>query len=462
MKKTAFTLIVMLIAGFASAQRPVVADKIVAIVGDKIILKSDIYNDIDDRKRRNEPVPPNAECFILEQVLALKALVVQAGKDSIIIEDAEIDALLDNQVRGFIGQYGSKEALEEIAGRTVYQIKEDLRQNFRERKLAEKMRDKIVDGVKITPQEAKVYWDKIPKDSLPFYESEVEIGEIIVYPKASRDLEKLAQDELQEYKELVDTKKATFQNLADLYTDDPGSKGKGGQYVANRAEKTIEGAPADPTFINNAFRLKEGQISPVFKSRFGYHIIQMVNRAGDDAVVRHILRIPKVTDAEVAGSIDKLDSVRSRLVAGTLSFGAAAERYSEDENAKFTAGMRQSQNGTYLTYDQLDKDMALLIKDMKVGEFSKPVPYTDERGKKAVRIAYLKSRSEPHRENMKDDYNRIAGRALEFKKQEVIEKWFTSRIGSYYIMIDPQFASCETLETWLKHAAKTDNAKAGF
>ncbi len=455
MKKTVFAFVMLVLTTTAFAQRPVVADKIVGIVGDKIILRSDVYNDIQDRQRRNEPVPPNAECFIMEQILALKALVLQAEKDSIIIDDSEIDALLDNQVRGFVQQYGSKEALEEIAGRTVYQIKEDLRQNFKERKLAERMRDKIVEGVKVTPQEAKAYWDAIPKDSLPFYESEVEIGEIVVYPKASRDLEKLAQDELADFKAQVEAGKANFEALAGLYTDDPGSKNTGGRYTANRAEKTIEGQPADPTFINNAFRLKENQISPVFKSRFGYHIIQMINRAGDDATVRHILRVPKVTPAEVAASVDKLDSVRSRLVAGTLTFGEAAARYSEDENAKFTAGMLQGGNGTYLTYDQLNKDMALLVKDMKVGEFSKPTPFTDERGKQGVRIAYLKSRSEPHRENMKDDYNRIALRAAEFKKQELIEKWFTSRISNYYLMIDPQFAGCETLGPWLKYAAKS-------
>ncbi|HTE24424.1 peptidylprolyl isomerase [Flavitalea sp.] len=455
MKKTALFFFAVLFAAVASAQRPVVADKIVGIVGDKIILKSDVYNDIQDRQRRNEPVPPNAECFIMEQILALKALVLQAEKDSIIIEDAEIESLLDNQVRGFIGQYGSKEALEEIAGRTVYQIKEDLRQSFKERKLAERMRDKIVEGVKITPQEAKAYWEKIPKDSLPFYESEVEIGEIVLYPKASRDLEKLAQDELLDYKQQVESGKATFETLAGLYTDDPGSKNTGGRYTTNRAEKTIEGQPADPAFVNNAFRLKEKQISPVFKSRFGYHIILMVSRAGDDAVVRHILRVPKVTESEVTAAMQRLDSIRSKLVAATLTFGAAAERYSEDDNAKFTAGMLQGQNGTYLTYDQLSKDMALLIKDMKVGEISKPVAFTDERGKKGVRIAFLKSRSEPHRENLKDDYNRIAQRAVEFKKQEMIEKWFTTKISNYYLMIDPEFANCETLSPWLKYAAKS-------
>ena len=452
MKKALILFIVFLSAITAFAQRPVVADKIVGIVGDKIILKSDVYNDIQDRQRRNEPVPPNAECYIMEQILTMKALVLQAEKDSIPISDEEIDALLDNQVRGFINAYGSKEALEEIAGRTVYQIKEDLRENFRERKLAEKMRDKIVDGIKITPQEVKAYWDKIPKDSLPFYESEVEIGEIVVYPKASRDLEKLAMDDLTEYKQQAESGKVKFEALASLYSDDPEGKKNGGQLSINRTEKQMDG-----TFINYAFRLKEGQISPVFKTKFGYFIIQMVNRAGDDAIVRYILRSPRVTDTETALAVGKLDSVRAKLIAGTMSFGEASEKYGEDDQRSFTGGMKQGNNGTYLTIDQLDKNMVLAIKDMKVAEFSKPASFTDERGKKGVHLVYLKSRSEPHRENMKDDYNRISLRALEVKKQGVMEKWFASKISSYYLMIDNDFTKCQSLSPWLKYSAK-----AGF
>src|SRR5215208_5453556 len=197
-----------------SQQHKVVADKIVGIVGDKIILKSDITNAMIDMQRQGAQLPPDADCFIMEQQLTLKALVLQADKDSIVVPDDELEALLDNQIRGFVNQYGSKEALEEIAGRTIYQIKEDFRLSFRERKLAEKMRDKIVESVKITPQEVKAYWDKIPRDSLQYYESEVEIGEIVVYPKASRDLEKLAIDELTEWKQQIESGKARFESLA--------------------------------------------------------------------------------------------------------------------------------------------------------------------------------------------------------------------------------------------------------
>lgn len=426
------------------AQRPVVADKIVGIVGDKIILKSDITNAIMDAKRNGQEIPPDAECYIIQQALAQKALVLQAEKDSIPVSEEEIEALLDNQIRGFIQAYGSKDALEQIAGRTIYQLKEDFRQPFRERKLAEGMRNKIVENIKVTPIEVKAYWDKIPKDSLPFYESELELGEITIFPKASRDIEKLAIDELNEMKKQIESGARRFETLAGLYSDDPGSKDNGGQYSINRNEKQW-----DPTFLAAAFRLKEGQVSPVIKSKFGYHIIKMESRAGDDAIVRHILKIPQVTDTEIGEATSRLDSVRAKLIAGTLTFGEAVDKYSDDDAHKFTGGLRQCRNGNYCTIDELDKDAVAMLRNLKVGEFSQPTPFQDERGRKGVRIMYLKTRTEPHRENLKDDYSRVANRALEIKKEEAMEKWFQKAIPTYYIMIDQDYRSCSMLGSWL-------------
>lgn len=443
---TVITALLLVTAAFAQAPRKVVADKIVGIVGDKIILRSDVYNEILDRQRRNEPVPENADCYILEQILGMKALVLQAEKDSLLVTDDELEALLDNRIRYFIQMYGGKDNLEQIAGRTIYQIRDDFRQSIKEGKMAENMRDKIVGNLKITPQEVKEYWDKIPKDSLLFYESEVEVGEIVVYPKASRDLEKLAMDELADFKQQVESGRQRFETLARLYSEDPGSKENGGRYAINRTEKSW-----DPAFMNNAFRLKEKQVSPVFKSKFGYHIIYMESRAGDDAIIRHILRIPKITDAETNAAIERLDSVRAKLIAGTITFGEAVNKYSDDENHKYTGGMRPP-----VTIDQLDKEMVEMMSktNMKIGEFSKPTVFTDERQKKGVRIVYLKSRTEPHRENLKDDYDRVAQRALELKKQQALEKWFAAKIPSYYLMVDSDFTHCANLSNWFQYAAK--------
>jgi peptidyl-prolyl cis-trans isomerase SurA len=433
----------------ASGQpQKVVADKVVGIVGDKIILKSEITNEILDRQRRNEAVPENAECAVMEQALTLKALVLQAEKDSLTVSEEELESLLDNQVRGFVQAYGSKEALEQIAGRTVYQIKEDFRITFKERKLAEQMRNKIVDGIKITPTEVKAWFDKIPKDSLLFLESQVEIGQIVIYPKASRDLDKNAIEELNDYKKQVEAGSRKFETLASMYTMDPGSKNTGGMYNINRTEKVM-----DPLFVQAAFRLKEGQVSPVIKTKFGYHIVQMVNRAGDDATVRHILIIPQITDDEVKIAESKLDSIRSKLIAGTTGFGEAVSRYSEDEASKYTAGFLQGRDGTFLTIDQLDKDLVTLLPKLKIGEFSQPVTFTDERNKKGVRIVYLKTRTEPHIENLRDDYNREAQHALEEKKAEAVEKWFNSKIATYYIMIDDDYKTCSQLKKWIQNSA---------
>jgi len=376
--------------------------------------------------------------------------VLQAEKDSLPVSDDEIEAALDNQIRGFIREYGSQQMLEEIAGKTVYQIKEDFRQIFKERKLADQMRAKIVENIKVTPSEVEAYFDKIPQDSLAYYESELEISQIILQPKANKDVEEYVIKELYDYKKQIESGTKRFEEIAKLYSDDPGSKDNGGQYTLNRNDKFW-----DPAFLSAAFKLKDGQISSVIKSKFGYHIIQMISRSGDDAVVRHILKIPPITDEEVNIATAKLDSLRKELIKHTISFGEAIDKFSDDENSKFNAGQIQGRDGSsYLTIDQLDKDMVVLIKDIKPGKYSAPQVIIDERGRKTVRLIYLKSRSNPHRENVKDDYDKIAQRALEEKKQKQIESWFKEHLPNYYIAIDTDYSQCPNLQDWFKYSSK--------
>jgi peptidyl-prolyl cis-trans isomerase SurA len=434
--------LIITIVAYAQPQR-VIADKIVAVVGNKIILKSDIDNTILDMQRQGIDVPEDARCLSLEQAMGVKALVLQAEKDSLPITDEEVEADIDNQIRYFINQYGSKEEVEKIAGKSLYQLKEDFKQGFRERKLASMMRNKIVEDVKITPNEVKHYFETIPTDSLPYYESEVEIGQIVVYPKASREAEEYCIEQLKEYKSQIESGKKDFATVASINTEDPGSKDRGGMYEINRNQKDL-----DPMWLSKAFTLKEGQISNPFKTKFGYHIIQLVSRAGDDAVVRHILKVPQVTQIEMKEGFQKMDSVRAKLIAGTIDFGSAVSKYSDDESSKFTAGMIQGREGSFLTIDQLDKSLVLKLKELKVGEYSQPIEYNDDRGKKGVRIVYLKTKTEPHRENLKDDYNRVSQKAIEQKKEDALEKWFNTKINGYYIMIDDEYKTCPTLKKW--------------
>ncbi len=446
MKKSLLTI--CFIAGtctlFAQIKK-VMADQIIATVGDKIVLKSEIDNSISDMQRQNIDIPANGKCLLLEQALGLKALVLQAEIDSIPVSDEEVDADIDNKIRYFVNQYGSKEVVEQIAGKSLFQLKEDFRQTFREQKLAQGERDKIVADIRITPKEVQEYYDSIPKDSLHFYESELEVGEIVIYPKASRDLETYAIDQLKEYKKEVEEGSKKFEVLASLYTDDPGSKDNGGRYEINRNEKQW-----DPIFLAKAFSLKDGQISNVFKTRFGYHIIQMVSRNGDDAVIRHILKIPQISSIEINEAKQKMDSIRSKLVAGSLDFGEAVSRYSEDETSKFTGGRIPARDGSaFVTIDQLDKDLVLMLKDLKPGEFSQPTEFTDDRGKKGVRIVEILTKTEPHRENLRDDYDKVAQRALEEKKNDALEKWFAKKIPSFYVDIADEYKSCPEMQKWL-------------
>jgi len=459
---SAIALLIFLTAtgGFAQSgndttkgvSKKVIADKIIAQVGDKIILRSDIFNAIADYKRQGQEasLPPNPECSFLEGQLIQKALVLQAEKDSLPITEEEIEGQLDNRIRYFIQAYGSKEVLEDIAGKSVFQLKEDLRPAIRESYMAEQMRTKVVSSIKITPTEVRNFFNKIPKDSLPFYESELELSQVVIYPKANKDLEDYESNFLMGLKKQIESGTRRFDQLAKTYSMDPGSKDNGGQYNINRTDKIW-----DPTFVREAFKLKEGQISNPFKSKFGIHIVQLVSRSGDEAVVRHILRIPQVSEEEINAGKRKLDSVRTMITSGKMTFNVAVTKFSEDEAAKMTAGAVMGADGsTFMTIDQLDKDLVLAIKELKPGEISAPIAYTDERGKHAVRIIFFRNRTQPHRENIKDDYNRIAQKALEEKKGEYLRKWFSERIPSYYVFIDKEFNTCGNIAEWQKVAAR--------
>lgn len=221
-------------------------------------------------------------------------MVLQSEKDSLVVTDEEVENMIDAKIRRFVAEFGSKEALEEIAGKSIFQLKEDFRAPIKEQELAKQMQEKIVEKIKITPNEVRAYYNKIPVDSLPLYESEVSIAQIIIHPKANRDIEEYVISQLLGYRKQVEAGINTFDQLIKLYSEDPGAKENLGQYNLNRNERSF-----DPAFMAGSFRLKEGQISAPIKSKFGYHLIQLISRSGDDAVVKHILRIPPITADEI-------------------------------------------------------------------------------------------------------------------------------------------------------------------
>lgn len=447
-----FCFFFLFMSAHVNAQvKKVLADKIVGTVGDKFILKSDIENTLLDMKRQTQGeenvILPTA-CQIVEQQLIRKALVLQAEKDSLLVTEEEVENAIDGKIRMFLQQFGSKEVLEEVAGRSIFQLKEDFRTQIKEQKLSENMQEKIVDKIKITPFEVRAFYNKIPVDSLPLYESEVSIAEIIVHPKANRDIEEYVIKQLSDYRKQIESGISKFDQLVKLYSEDPSAKENLGQFNINRNEKTW-----DPAFMAGSFRLKEGQISAPIKSKFGYHIIQLVSRSGDDAVVKHILRIPPITKDEINDTKKLLDSIRKEILANKMTFGEAVNKYSDDDGSKFSGGAITSSDGSsYVNIDQLDKDMVVMLKNLKPGDISEPQVYQDERGRQTIRLIYFKERTAPHKENLREDYNRVSQRALEEKKSKQMESWFKEHIPNYYIFVDAEYRGCPELTDWKKVA----------
>jgi peptidyl-prolyl cis-trans isomerase SurA len=449
----------LLLCQVAIAQQKMVADKIAAIVGDKIILRSDIEGEMVNLQRStvDNTLPPNAPCMIMEQIIAQKVMVMQAERDSLPVSDQDVDGQIENRIRYFEDLYGSREKMKEVTGYSIYQLRERFRQPIKEGLLAKAMQDKITSSVKVTPSEVKKYFDAIPKDSLQFYESELEIGQIVLQPKATKEMDQYAIDRLLEFKKQVQDKTSDFGRLAILYSEDPGAKENKGVYILNRNDKQW-----DPDFLAASFRLKENEISSPVKSQFGYHLIQCIKRQGDNITVQHILLKPNVTRNDLAEATKKLDSIRLVILSGKMTFGEAVVKYSDLPMAKFDGGMLQNRmNGsTLITIDQLDqpseRDIVLLLDTLKPGGISKPMPYVDDQpgGRNGVRIIYLKTRSHPHRENMTDDYARIQQRTLQLKQQEARDKWLREKIPTYYIHVEDEFKQCSHIAQWMGSIAK--------
>ena len=437
-----------------STSNKVVADKIIAQVGDDIVLKSDIDEGVNQYKSDPEytNLPPDLDCQMLKTRIMMKALALQAKRDSLPFSEDEVENAFQSRIQNYLRRFGSKENLEQAAGKTIEQMRQEWTPELRQTILSQKMQSSIAQNVTVTPVEVESYYNTIPKDSLKFYESQFEASQIIIYPEPNKDVVGYIKNELEDWKKQVEDKKANFAALAKLYSDEPAAKETGGQLSINRQD---DKGRIDPDFMNAAFRLREGQISPVIKSQMGYHIIQMVSRAGNDAIVRHIIKIPPVTDEEIQIVKKKMDSIKGLLTTDKMTFSEAFNRYNEDKEGKYNAGAIYGIDNyspvTTFTIDQLrEQDLVKLLPSMKVGEYSDPQIFTDQTGRQGVRIIYLRVRTEPHRENIKDDYDKIAQRALAVKKQEALDDWLTKHMKDFYIQIDPAYAHCPELAQWMQ------------
>ncbi len=444
-----------LIASFipASAQVPQSADKIIAIVGrNRIVLQSELEQQAmqaSQQQNNGMPLSDSLRCLLLQEMVMNKMLVEQAERDSLLVSEDEVEGTLDNRIRYFIRLYGSKEKLESMTGKTVYQMKEDNRDIVKEQMMADKVKSKLLSNVRVTPAEVQAFYNKIPKDSLPLFPATVEVGEIVMDPPTNPELDKYAREKLEGIRKEIVTDGKSFETMATIHSEDPGSRDNGGRYN----EVTRDGGFA-AEFVSAAFRLQNGEVSPIVKTKFGYHIIQMIQRKGEQIDIRHILIMPQHTSDDYRSALLKLDSVRSQIIAGKLTFSEAVGKYSTDENSKMTGGMVADprSGATQLEVDQLDPQLALMIDSLKPGTISQPQQFQTQRGELSTRIVFLKSRTEPHKANLIDDYAKVQTVAKAQKEQEQMDTWITERLPTYYLKIDPSFGVCPSLQRW---SAKT-------
>ncbi len=438
-------LLFALAANYAvSAQES--ADKIIAVVGrSRIILQSDLGIQFAQAKQQNPSITENDMCQLLQQMILQKMLMEQAERDSVLVGDEEVDAQLENRIRYFTSLYGSKEKLEQVSGKTIYQLKEEYRDVIKEQMVAEKLQGTILENSKITPAEVGAFYKKIPVDSLPFFPATVEVGQIVIDPPISEDMKDYAKDRLDKIRTSIVKDGRNFETEAAINSEDPGSRDNGGRIDGI----TRTGAWA-PEFIAATFKLQPGEVSPVFKTKFGYHIVQMISRKGDEADVRHILIKPNVTTADFKKAMTTLDSIRNLLTSGKMTFQEAVGKFSTDEAAKRTGGMvTDMQTGTSeLDMTKLDPGMVLLLDSMKQGDFSAPHIFINDARDKSCRIVYLRNRTSPHKANLKDDYGRIQEVAMSQKKQQKMQEWIKDRLPTFYLKIAPEYQTCAAIKAW--------------
>ncbi|HLP13135.1 MAG TPA: peptidylprolyl isomerase [Flavobacteriales bacterium] len=444
MSNKLLVLVFVLTAFAGNAQQNI--DRIIAIVGDKIILHSDIDNQVKQASQEQINLGDNPYCTVLEETMFQKLLVHQADVDSLPVKDEMVEQELEQRLRYFIAQIGSKEKFEEYYGKSTEKFKEDFREAIRERMKAQQMQQKISGDIKVTPKEIRDFFYNIPKDSLPFMGSKIEMAHLVKMPKVTAE-EKLRVRELlnQKRTDILEGKES-FRMVAVEISEDPGTNTKGGEF-----EMITKG-----TFVKEfdaaAFSLKEGDVSEVFETEFGYHIFQLLERRGEMYRGRHILVKPKVTQLQMAAASQKIDSIYAEIKSGKITFEDAVKKYSDDEETKFNNGkIYNTETGdTHFDNKEVDKQLFITIDGMEPGDISEPVFMQTPDQKQGIRIVKLITRSSPHVASLETDYPQISEAALSDKKNKAIVKWVKTKTRSMYVWVEDEQRKCDFEYPWFK------------
>lgn len=433
-------------AGVVSAQTETkVIDGLVGVVGDEVILRSDIENQRIQARAQGVDYGANGTCKVMEDLLYEKLLLHQGGVDSVEVTEGQIQSELDKRINAFIAQIGSKEKLEEYYGKSISEIKDEFYEVLEKQMIVQQVQYKITGDVKVTPSQVRDYFNSIHQDSLPLISAEVEVGHIVKYPPENMEETRRVKKRLREYRDQILSGEKDFATIAVLYSEDPGSAVKGGELGLQSRGTFV------PEFDAIGMSLAEGEISDVFETEYGFHIMQLIERRGEKYNARHILFKPRISNEDLNIARKELEHIHS-LIPDSLTFAQAAVLHSDDKNSKNQNGniVNPATGSARWAMSDLDPQIFLTIDTMEVGEVSQPAYMQSRDGKKAYRLIELRKRTEPHRANLKDDYQIIQEAAKTQLSGDAIDEWITRRVSVTYVEIADEFQQCPFEYQWTK------------
>ena len=452
MKKIVILFFVLIFAaGNVAAQNKKLIDKVIAQVGSELILLSDLETEYNYLKSMNQASGDETKCMILEQIMAQKLLIDQAKLDSIEVSDDQIDGQLSLRMDAILRQMGGDEELfKQYYGKSVAEMKEIYREDIKNKLMAESMQQSLLDNINVTPSEVVEFFNSIPKDSLPYFNSEVELAQIIIAPEISEKEKQRAYETAKDIKARLD-KGEDFSALAKKYSEDPGSAQNNGDLGWVKRGTFV------PKFEAAAYGLKKGETSGIVETEFGYHIIQLLERRGNSIHARHILIKPDITLDDLNKAKAKLDSIRTLIVSDSMKFETAVKKFSDKKSMSYNNNGRMTNPATQTTFYEmkdLPPDIYFAIEGLKPGDITSVMETTNEAGETRFQIIKVLTKTEPHRANLKEDYSRIQNFAKASKKNEYINNWVEKKIKTTYIKIDDEYKKCPNINKWLKNNNK--------
>ena len=430
-----------------------VVDEVIWVVGDEAILKSDVESMRMQAAMEGQKWNGDPDCVIPEQIAVQKLFKHQAQIDSIEVTDADVAPEVEQYINYWLEMVdGSRERLEEYRHKPLSQIRNDLREDLKDRRMVQKMKQKLVEDITVTPAEVRRYFKDLPQDSLPFVPTEVEVQIIQITPKIPTEELNRVKDELREYTDRVNSGDATFQTLARLYSEDPGSARRGGEIGFSGR------GMLDPAFAAVAFNLTDPKkVSKIVESEFGFHIIQLIEKRGDKVNVRHILKKPIVPDDAIERTIGRLDSIADDIRAGKFSFEDAATMISDDKDTRNNKGLMSNNNQqtgritSRFQMQELPAEVAKVVDTMQVGQVSRAFQMINQRGKTVCVVAKLKHRVEGHKASIQEDFQTLKDVVLQRRQNERIHQWVVDKIKSVYTRLNDDYRDCKfEYEGWIK------------